>query len=151
MWNNESLKIKVAVLYNLIDVTIYQCTILSDVSCSGSSGSGSSQSPAGPSSGAIPRGRQGRRHSVQVNINNKIQTAPIIVKVSSLSRDMDRLKLAEAAGAKAQEPSKEKMSEARKKELRKMSQKRRSSKQSKYWLQIVVHGLVFAQPRSLTH
>ena len=55
---------------------------------------------------------------------------PIIIKVSSLSRDMDRLKLAEASGAKAQEPSKEKMSEARKKELRKMSQKRRSSKQS---------------------
>ena len=77
--------------------------------------------------------------------------APTIIKVSSLSRDMDRLKLAEAAGAKAQEPSKEKMSEARKKELRKMSQKRRSSKQSKYWLQIVVHSLVFAQPRSLTH
>ena len=76
---------------------------------------------------------------------------PIIIKVSSLSRDMDRLKLAEAAGAKAQEPSKEKMSEARKKELRKMSQKRRSSKQSKYWLQIVVHSLVSAQPRSLTH
>ena len=100
--------------------------------CSGSVGNGSSQSPAGPSSGAIPRGRQGRRHSVQVNNNNnnKIQMPPIIIKVSSLSRDMDRLKLAEASGAKAQEPSKEKMSEARKKELRKMSQKRRSSKQS---------------------
>ena len=43
--------------------------------CSGSGGGGSSQSPAGPSSGAIPRGRQGRRHSVQVNNNNnnKIQ------------------------------------------------------------------------------
>ena len=53
----------------------------------------------------------------------------VIMKVSSLSRDMDRLKLAEASGT--QEPSKEKMSEARKKELRKMSQKRRSSKQSK--------------------
>ena len=79
---------------------------------------------------------------------------PIIIKVSSLSRDMDRLKLAEASGAKAQEPSKEKMSEARKKELRKMSQKRRSSKQSEDnidYLLIVVHSLVFAQPSSLTH
>ena len=78
---------------------------------------------------------------------------PIITKVSSLSRDMDRLKLAEASGAKAQEPSKEKMSEARKKELRKMSQKRRSSKQSEDnidYLLIVVHSLLFAQPSSLS-
>ena len=35
----------------------------------------------------------------------------VISQVSSLSRDMDRLKLAEATGT--QEPSKEKMSEAR--------------------------------------
>ena len=69
-------------------------------------------------------------------------------QVSSLSRDMDRLKLAEASGT--QEPSKEKMSEARKKELRKMSQKRRSSKQSEEdnnidCMHFVHKSLLFAQ------
>ena len=71
----------------------------------------------------------------------------MIIQVSSLSRDMDRLKLAEASGT--QEPSKEKMSEARKKELRKMSQKRRSSKQSEEdtidCMHFVHKSLLFAQ------
>ena len=70
----------------------------------------------------------------------------VIIQVSSLSRDMDRLKLAEASGT--QEPSKEKMSEARKKELRKMSQKRRSSKQSRDnidCMHFVHKSLLFAQ------
>ena len=74
----------------------------------------------------------------------------VIIQVSSLSRDMDRLKLAEASGT--QEPSKEKMSEARKKELRKMSQKRRSSKQSRDnidCMHFVHKSLLFAQLSSL--
>ena len=76
----------------------------------------------------------------------------VFIQVSSLSRDMDRLNLAEASGT--QEPSKEKMSEARKKELRKMSQKRRSSKQSEEdnnidCMHFVHKSLLFAQLSSL--
>ena len=77
--------------------------------------------------------------------------AMVFIQVSSLSRDMDRLNLAEASGT--QEPSKEKMSEARKKELRKMSQKRRSSKQSRDnnidCMHFVHKSLLFAQLSSL--
>ena len=72
-------------------------------------GSGTSSS----STGAIPRGRQGRRHSVQV---------------TSLTKDMEKLKVGE--GSHSNHSGTEKMSESRKKELRKLSQKRRSSKQS---------------------
>jgi len=78
----------------------------------GAGASSHASHPTGPT-GAIARGRQGRRHSVQV---------------TTLSKDMEKLKLAESGSSSSH--GAEKMSESRKKELRKLSQKRRSSKQS---------------------
>ena len=72
--------------------------------------------------GAIPKPRAGRRHSVQV---------------SSLSKDIEKLRLGERKegerknGDKDAPPPGSGMSESRKKELRRMSSKRRSSKQGK--------------------
>ena len=70
--------------------------------------------------GTIPKPRSGRRHSVQV---------------SSLSKDIEKLRLGERKegesknGDKDAPPPGSGMSESRKKELRRMSSKRRSSKQ----------------------
>jgi hypothetical protein len=70
--------------------------------------------------GTIPKPRAGRRHSVQV---------------SSLSKDIEKLRLGERKegesknGDKDAPPPGSAMSESRKKELRRMSSKRRSSKQ----------------------
>ena len=50
-------------------------------------------------------------------------------QVTSLSKDMEKLRLGE--GSSASSGATEKMSESRKKELRRLSSKRRSSKQSK--------------------
>jgi len=71
-------------------------------------------------SGAIPKARTGRRHSVQV---------------SSLSKDIEKLRLGERREGEGKsddkngQPPGSGMSESRKKELRRMSSKRRSSKQ----------------------
>ena len=70
--------------------------------------------------GAIPKPRSGRRHSVQV---------------SSLSKDIEKLRLGERKEGESKNVNKDApppgsgMSESRKKELRRMSSKRRSSKQ----------------------
>ena len=70
--------------------------------------------------GAIPKPRSGRRHSVQV---------------SSLSKDIEKLRLGEKKEGESKNVDKDAqppgsgMSESRKKELRRMSSKRRSSKQ----------------------
>ena len=70
--------------------------------------------------GAIPKPRAGRRHSVQV---------------SSLSKDIEKLRLGERKEGERKNEDKDApppgsgMSESRKKELRRMSSKRRSSKQ----------------------
>jgi len=83
------------------------------------SSAGDSSSPSGPSAstGAIQRSRAGqaRRHSVQV---------------TSLSKDMEKLKVGDGSSSGAGGEKSEKMSESRKKELRRLSSKRRSSKQS---------------------
>ena len=69
--------------------------------------------------GAIPKPRAGRRHSVQV---------------SSLSKDIEKLRLGERKEGESKNREKDAlpqgsgMSESRKKELRRMSSKRRSSK-----------------------
>ena len=70
--------------------------------------------------GTTPRPRAGRRHSVQV---------------SSLSKDIEKLRMGERKEGESKNVDKDApppgsgMSESRKKELRKMSSKRRSSKQ----------------------
>ena len=59
-------------------------------------------------------------------------------QVTSLSKDMEKLKVGEGSPA----PPGEKMSESRKKELRRLSSKRRSSKQSKItdWISVIISG-----------
>ena len=53
-----------------------------------------------------------------------------IYQVTSLSKEMEKLKVGDGSSAGLSSASGEKMSESRKKELRRLSSKRRSSKQS---------------------
>ena len=52
-------------------------------------------------------------------------------QVTSLSKDMEKLKVGDGSSSGLSSAQGEKMSESRKKELRRLSSKRRSSKQSK--------------------
>ena len=107
--------------------------------------SGRHASATQKATGAIPKARAGRRHSVQV---------------SSLSKDIEKLRLGEKKEGESKNVDKDApppgsgMSESRKKELRKMSSKRRSSKQGhrisgKYYLFLnFIHFRVSSLPWS---
>ena len=64
-------------------------------------------------------------------------------QVTSLSKDMEKLKVGDGSSpGLSSAPAGEKMSESRKKELRRLSSKRRSSKQSKItdWISVIISG-----------